>query len=114
VGSLRGHRVLAVGPLGPWPPVVSCLKREARHLVERLAKALGVKVAELLPQEDNPKTVEVLREQARVLFEQLVKRGDRETLALLNPLMAKLVEGCREGSEWNGKAGVTAPRNGYA
>lgn len=66
-------------------------------LVERLAKALGVKVAELLPEEDDPQTLEVMRAQAKVLFDQLVKRGDREALALLNPLMAKIVEGLSAG-----------------
>src|SRR3954453_14797878 len=45
-------------------------------LVERLAKALGVKVADLLPEEENPKTVAVMKEQARALFDQLIKRGD--------------------------------------
>src|SRR3954464_656339 len=61
-------------------------------LVERLAKALGWKVADLLPEGENPQTVEVMKEQAKALFDQLMKRGDRETLALLNPLMARLVE----------------------
>jgi hypothetical protein len=40
----------------------------------------------------------VLKEQAKVLFEQLMKKGDRETLALLNPLMAKLVGGLPGGA----------------
>src|SRR3954453_19742310 len=40
-------------------------------LVERLAKALGVKVADLLPEEENSQTIDVLREQARALFGQL-------------------------------------------
>src|SRR3954468_22582684 len=53
-------------------------------LVERLAGALGVKAADLLPEEGDHKTVEVMKEQAKALFEQLMKRGDRETLALLN------------------------------
>jgi transcriptional regulator with XRE-family HTH domain len=61
-------------------------------LVERLAKALGVKVADLLPEEEDPQTMDVLREQARALFDQIIKRADRETLTLLNPLMARLVE----------------------
>src|SRR4051812_12532828 len=43
-------------------------------LVERLAKALGVKVSELLPEQENPQTVEVMRHQARALFDQLMKR----------------------------------------
>src|SRR3954466_13064735 len=49
-------------------------------LVERLAKALGVKVADLLPQEENPKTVEGMRKQAKAPFDQLMRKGDRETL----------------------------------
>src|SRR5438105_3051818 len=55
-------------------------------LVERLATALGVKVADLLPAEGEHKTVEVMKEQAKVLFEQIMRKGDREALALLNPL----------------------------
>jgi hypothetical protein len=34
----------------------------------------------------------VLREQARRLFEALLAAADRETLVMLNPLLARLVE----------------------
>lgn len=61
-------------------------------LLERLAKALGAPVAELLPDSPSPDTAAVLREQARAIFETLVTTADRETLMLLNPLLARLVE----------------------
>ena len=53
---------------------------------------LGTTAADLLPSEDVPDTVGVMREQARALFERLVEVADRETLAMLNPLLARLIE----------------------
>lgn len=61
-------------------------------LVDRLAKALGTTVAELLPTEGPVDTETVLREQAKVLFESLVRLADRDTFLMLNPLLARLLE----------------------
>lgn len=61
-------------------------------LVDRLAVALGTTAADLLPVAEPPDSLPVLREQARKLFESLMSEGDRETLLLLNPLMARLLE----------------------
>ncbi len=61
-------------------------------LVERLAAALGTTVADLLPASAPPDTDRVLREQAKRLFETLLQAADRETLSMLNPLLARLVE----------------------
>lgn len=61
-------------------------------LVERLAKALGTTVADLLPQADPPDRLEVLRAQARVLCDTLLEKADRETLLMVNPLLARIIE----------------------
>lgn len=61
-------------------------------LVDRLAKALGTTVNDLLPTEAPPDTDEVLRQQARSLFDALLQNADRETLLMLNPLLARLGE----------------------
>lgn len=61
-------------------------------IVERLAVALGTTAADLLPVAEPEDNLVVLREQARKLFESLMVEGDRETLLLLNPLMARLLE----------------------
>ena len=61
-------------------------------LVDRLAKALGTSVADLLPTTATPETLPILREQARALFETLLRTADRETLLMLNPLLARLNE----------------------
>jgi transcriptional regulator with XRE-family HTH domain len=60
-------------------------------LVEKLATALGVGIAELLPEGAPTDPESVAREQARKLFESLMKNADLQTLALLNPLLAMLV-----------------------
>lgn len=60
-------------------------------LVDRLATALGTSVNELLPTTASPDTQAALRDQARLLFEQLVQ-ADKETLLILCPLLARLVE----------------------
>src|SRR5947207_16005891 len=59
-------------------------------LVDRLAKALGTTINDLLPQAASPDTLTVLREQAQRLFDALVKHADRETFLLLNPLLQRL------------------------
>ena len=64
-------------------------------LVDRLARALGTTVADLLPAEDSPDTVTVLQDRAETLFQTLVKFADRDTLLMLNPLLAKLIEAQR-------------------
>ena len=61
-------------------------------LVDRLATALGTTVADLLPTTVSTDTQVVLKDQARKLFESLVQAADRETLLMLCPLLARLVE----------------------
>lgn len=61
-------------------------------LVARLAKALGTTGQDLLPITPSPDTLAVLREQAQRLFSSLVQTADRETLLMLNPLLARLNE----------------------
>ncbi|MEJ7636429.1 MAG: hypothetical protein WKF75_00175 [Singulisphaera sp.] len=60
--------------------------------MDRLAKALGTTVADLLPATASPDTLPILREQARALFDSLLRTADRETLLMLNPLLARLHE----------------------
>lgn len=62
-------------------------------LVARLATALGVKMAELLPESDPPPdAVSVLRERCRSLFEEIVESGDLGSLTLLVQVLARLAE----------------------
>jgi transcriptional regulator with XRE-family HTH domain len=61
-------------------------------LLDRLAKALGTTGQELLPTTPSPDTLAVLREQAQRLFSSLLQAADRETLLMLNPLLARLDE----------------------
>lgn len=61
-------------------------------LVNKLATALGTTMADLLPTTTSPDTQAVLRDQSRRLFESLVQAADKETLLMLNPLLARLVE----------------------
>jgi transcriptional regulator with XRE-family HTH domain len=61
-------------------------------LVERLATALGTTLSDLLPAGAAPDTYAVLVERARELFEALLAKADRETLLMLNPLLARLAE----------------------
>lgn len=60
-------------------------------LVDRLAKALGTTVADLLPETGPADSLPVLREQAAKLTEML-KEADRETLLMLVPLLARILE----------------------
>jgi transcriptional regulator with XRE-family HTH domain len=60
-------------------------------LVARLAQALGTTAHDLLPQKAPPDTITALRDQARGLFNALLGAADRETLLMLNPLLARLV-----------------------
>lgn len=61
-------------------------------LLARLATALGVTPGELLPTAAAPDTVDLLRTQAQELFNSLLAVADRETLLLINPLLARLLE----------------------
>ena len=61
-------------------------------LVDRLATALGTSMTDLLPTTASPDTQAALRDQARRLAEALVQAADKETLTMLCPLLARLVE----------------------
>lgn len=61
-------------------------------LVDRLAKALGTTVVDLLPTTASTDTQVVLKDQAWRLFNSLVQAADRETLLMLCPLLARLNE----------------------
>jgi transcriptional regulator with XRE-family HTH domain len=69
-------------------------------LLQNLATALGVGITELVPISSPEDNSAVAREQARKLFDALMKAADQQTLALLNPFLALLVEaaGKRGGS----------------
>ena len=58
----------------------------------KLAAALGAGVSELIPLPVPADPAAVPREQARALFEGLMKTADPQTFALLNPFLALLVE----------------------
>jgi transcriptional regulator with XRE-family HTH domain len=59
-------------------------------LADRLAVALGTTVADLLPTVSPPDALAVLEERAKELFENLLKKRDRETLLVLVPLLAQM------------------------
>lgn len=61
-------------------------------LVARLAKALGVSIAELLPTEPTPDELAALRERARELFDVRVASKEKAELVLLVQLLARLDE----------------------
>lgn len=61
-------------------------------LVEKLAIALGIGVAELIQIPSPDDASAVAREQSRELFENLLKIADQQTFAMLNPFLALLVE----------------------
>lgn len=61
-------------------------------LMERLAQALGVSLAELLPDVTPPDTTAVLKERAQQMTSSLLANADRETLLTLNSLLARLLE----------------------
>ncbi len=64
-------------------------------LLARLAAALGITVHELLPTTPSPDTLAVLRDRARQLFDELLRSADRETLQMVCPLLARLLESPR-------------------
>jgi transcriptional regulator with XRE-family HTH domain len=59
-------------------------------LVDRLAKALGATLIELLESKDVPDAMTLLRDQTRKLLESILKIADRDALLMLNPLLARL------------------------
>jgi transcriptional regulator with XRE-family HTH domain len=61
-------------------------------LVERLAKALATTASELIESADIPDTVAMLQDQAKKLFDSILKVADRDALLMLNPLLARLSE----------------------
>jgi hypothetical protein len=58
--------------------------RAPPDLVDRLARALGAAVGDLLPAAAPPEPLPVLREQAERLFGTLLEKGDRETFLRLS------------------------------
>ena len=61
-------------------------------LVQRLATALGISIADLLPASPPTDTRTLLADQAAQLFKSLLAAADRETLLMLCPLLARLNE----------------------
>jgi len=61
-------------------------------LVDRLARALGTIMTDLLPISASPDTQAALRDQARRLAEALIQAADKEMLMMLCPLLARLNE----------------------
>ena len=65
-------------------------------LVGRLASALEVPIAELLPS-TTPDPLALLRQQAERRFQSILARADRTTLMMLNPWLAVLDESLARG-----------------
>ncbi len=61
-------------------------------LVDRLAKALGTTLPDLLPTAASPDTLDVLRGQAKRQLDTLLQSANRETFLTLNPILALLTE----------------------
>jgi len=61
-------------------------------LVARLASALGVSIAELLPTSPPLADMAVTRQQAKKLFDALLQTEDRAVLHLMTQLLARLAE----------------------
>jgi transcriptional regulator with XRE-family HTH domain len=59
-------------------------------LVARLALALGTTTSDMLPEEPSPDLRAVLREQARLLFRDVVETQDQALLSLLVQLLNRL------------------------
>lgn len=64
-------------------------------LVGRLADALGTSANDLLPSAGPSDTLPMLKDQAKRLFDSLLQKSDRESLLMLNPLLARLLESSR-------------------
>jgi transcriptional regulator with XRE-family HTH domain len=65
-------------------------------LVARLAEALGVQIGELLPTKSKPDELAVTRQQAKKLFEELLKSDDRAVLVLLAQVLARLADATKQ------------------
>jgi transcriptional regulator with XRE-family HTH domain len=61
-------------------------------LVARLAVALGVQIADLLPMTPGHDDLEVTRKQARKLFDELLRSEDRAVMLVLTQVLARLNE----------------------
>jgi transcriptional regulator with XRE-family HTH domain len=61
-------------------------------LLDRIAKALSVSIADLLPSTPPPDTTAQLKERVRLLSERLVQAADRQTLSLAAQFLARLNE----------------------
>jgi len=61
-------------------------------LLDRLAKALAVTIAELVQEMAPPDPIHLIQEQARRLIESIIESGSRDTLSVLLPLLARLAE----------------------
>jgi len=61
-------------------------------LAARLASALGVPVAELLPTSPVQDELVVMRQQVKKMCDELVKTGDRAVLLVLTQVLARLTE----------------------
>ncbi|TWT59713.1 helix-turn-helix domain-containing protein [Rubinisphaera italica] len=67
-------------------------------LIERLAKGLQTTIADLIPETDAPQSEKLLRQQARKRFDELLDNASKETLLMLNPLLARLCETSRKSA----------------
>jgi transcriptional regulator with XRE-family HTH domain len=61
-------------------------------LLDRLARALGVEITELLPPPAVPATADLHRQQVRELFEALLPQAGQETLTMLGIFLSRLAE----------------------
>jgi transcriptional regulator with XRE-family HTH domain len=61
-------------------------------LVARLCQALGVVIADLVPLAAPPDDLAVVRQQAKRLFDSLIRTDDRAALLLLTQVLARLSE----------------------
>ena len=61
-------------------------------LVARLAAALGVQIADLLPMTPGLDDLEVTRKQAKKLFDELLRSEDRAVMLVLTQVLARLNE----------------------
>jgi transcriptional regulator with XRE-family HTH domain len=59
-------------------------------LLDRLAKALGTTVPQLLPPATDPAALSEMRERTRQLFDGVLGRADADVLSLLNTFLARL------------------------
>ena len=66
-------------------------------LLGRLAAALSTSPHDLLPADDRPDATAALSTRVRTLFDRLMADADQETLALLAPLLARLLAGSPTG-----------------